>query len=179
MSGQVTFPPSPLFPIVTIPLFTLADIKLLKKELSKFVINEGQTLNKDEKGYIEVMWSVILNGVSKLCCGGSKDGWMDEKQRKRVSVRTIHDLNYLEPVRYLIAKQSTSGEDPHAAEAQVHERRNSNKRPPQDGPEDGCTAKWLQGMNNAIIEFHVKFLLNLLKDKHALANRVVILQQAL
>ncbi|KAF8432126.1 hypothetical protein L210DRAFT_3507612 [Boletus edulis BED1] len=61
--GQVIFPSSPSFPIVTMPLFTLTDIKLLKKKLPKFVIDEGQTLNKDEKGYIEVMWSIISYGL--------------------------------------------------------------------------------------------------------------------
>ncbi|KAF8119140.1 hypothetical protein EV363DRAFT_1160392 [Boletus edulis] len=166
------------------PSFTLADIKSLKKELSKFVIDEGQTLNKDEKGYIEVVRSVISFGSDTMNDEESSEfTWPAAPQGVEIVPRWLQGWQDgrkgKEKVRYSIAKQSTSGEDPHAAGAQAHERRNGNKRPAQDGPENVPAAKRPRGMNNAIIEFHVEFLLNLLKDKHALANRVVILQQAL
>ncbi|KAF8128393.1 hypothetical protein EV363DRAFT_1170545, partial [Boletus edulis] len=46
-------------PIFTMSMYTLTQMKSLKKELAKFIINKGQLLNKNKQEYVQLMKSAI------------------------------------------------------------------------------------------------------------------------
>ena len=47
------------------------------------------------------------------------------------------------------------------------------------GTEEPPAPKQLRPLDNAILNFHITHLINLLKDKAKLANRIMILQEAI
>ncbi|KAF8423001.1 hypothetical protein L210DRAFT_3653954 [Boletus edulis BED1] len=55
-------------------------MKFLKKELVKFIVNEGQSLNKNEQEYIQLMKSTIHCGMQVI--PQWLEGWKDRQKEK-------------------------------------------------------------------------------------------------
>ncbi|KAF8432123.1 hypothetical protein L210DRAFT_3507609 [Boletus edulis BED1] len=169
-------------------MYTFTQMKSLKKELAKFIIDEAQSLNKNKQEYVQLMKSTIAyvsDGMQDIepsefvfpttpqgvqVVPWWLQGWKDGQKEKE------HEQVY-DP----IANQRMSGRGSIEPQGGQDSKWTNRKRPARTNVNDAPSPKWPRSTNNAIIilNFHVDYLVDLLKDNKALANRVIILQQAL
>ncbi|KAF8119137.1 hypothetical protein EV363DRAFT_1203395 [Boletus edulis] len=169
-------------------IYTLTQMKSLKKELAKFIVDEAQSLDKNEQQYVQLVKSAIAyvsDGMqdtepSEFVFPAAPQGvqvvprWL---QGWKVGQKEKEQEQVYDP----IANQRTSRRGSVEPQGGQDSERTNRKRPARTNADDAPSPKRPRSTNNAVIilDFHVDYLVDLLKDNLALANRVIILQQAL